>query len=97
MGRVRPSPTLITKGGYGYSATYRRRSSVRRGTVAIPALTSAPAAEPCSHVGAPVRPGDGGPRQSAGEIEHGESARRWPPWESASESRPAPPTGPTRH
>src|SRR3954470_19250029 len=46
---------------------YQKRSSVRRNTVAIPALTPAPAAEPCSHVGPPVRPEDGGPLQSAGE------------------------------
>src|SRR4051812_49856709 len=48
--------------------------SVRRGTVAIPALTSGLAAEPCSHVGPSVRLGGGGARLATGGAQGGGSA-----------------------
>src|SRR3954465_13614334 len=53
--------------------------SVRRGTIAILALTSAPASRPCSHVGPHVRPGRRVPLVSGG-TKDGESTRRRASW-----------------
>ena len=50
--------------------------SIRRGTVAMPALTSAPWAAHCAHDSLPVWPRDGGTRPSAGAQNTASTLRR---------------------
>ena len=53
-------PAPLTKGWHGYSAPYRWRSPSWRGTVAMPALTSAIVGGALCPRRLPVRPKDGG-------------------------------------
>ena len=89
--------TLPTRGWHGYSAPYRWRSPSWRGTVAMPALTSAPVGSAlCPRRLTCTAQSRRDPPVSGG-TEDGESATKTDPWESAPWSQPAPPTGPTRH